>query len=109
MSIAALKGLYCQLRRDYDVKYILTASLNQDYLENFFSQIRGLGRHCDHPTPMSVKQHFRLLLISWNSVELDNSNVKGDIDPGLEKDDFVTVDLQPKCTHFIFTDGRRPV
>lgn len=94
-SIAAFKGLYCQLRGDYNVKYIpvLMIRLSQDCLENFLSQIRGLGRHYDHPTPTSNNAFDFLLLISRNSVELDNSNVERDIDPGLEKDDSVTVNL----------------
>ena len=92
MSIAALKGLYSQLQNHYGVKNILTARLNQDCLENLFSQIRGLGRRYDHPTPTSVKHRFRLLLIARNSVELGNANVQRDADD-FETDEYVSVDF----------------
>ena len=56
-----------------------------------FSQVRGLGRYYDHPTPTLVKHRFRLLLIERNSVELGNASVQKDTD--FETDDFVTVDF----------------
>lgn len=54
-SIRSLLGLFNDLRK-YDVKYILTARLNQDCLENFFCLVRGLGHFNDHPTPVDVKR-----------------------------------------------------
>ena len=74
MSIAAVKGLFQDLQTQFDVKYLLTARLNQDCLENFFSQLRGLGHHYDDPTPIEVKYRFRLLLFARNSVDLNSSN-----------------------------------
>lgn len=81
MSITALRGLYKSLQSEYCVQYILTARLNQDCLENFFSQLRGIGHHYDHPTPLEVKYRFRLLLIARNCVDLNSSNVRRDADP----------------------------
>ncbi|CAL1261083.1 unnamed protein product [Larinioides sclopetarius] len=40
--------------------------LNQDCLENFFSQIRGVGHFYDHPLPSEVKHRIRLLLLGKN-------------------------------------------
>ena len=80
MSITAVKGLFASLQALYNVQYILTARLNQDCLENFFSQLRGIGHHYDHPTPAEVKHRFRLLLVARNCVDLNNSNVRRDGD-----------------------------
>ena len=39
MSCTALRGLYSMLGRKYGLKYMLTSRLNQDCVENFFSQV----------------------------------------------------------------------
>lgn len=38
------KNLFEDLKREYDIKYLLTHRLNQDVLENFFSQVKQLLR-----------------------------------------------------------------
>ena len=78
LSITALKGLYEYLKDHHAVKYLLTAQLNQDCLENFFTQLRGLGHHYDHPSPVEAKNRFRLLLLARNSVDLQSSNVQSE-------------------------------
>ncbi|CAL1289907.1 unnamed protein product [Larinioides sclopetarius] len=65
MTIASLYGLYEDLM-PLDVKFILTSRLNQDCLENFFFQIRGVGHFYDHPLPSEVKYRIRLLLLGKN-------------------------------------------
>jgi len=50
LSIAATKGLFNDIRSRFGAHYFMTTRLNQDCLENFFSQVRGLGHHHDHPT-----------------------------------------------------------
>ncbi|CAL1267708.1 unnamed protein product [Larinioides sclopetarius] len=59
MTIASLYGLYEDLMP-------LTSRLNQDCLENFFSQIRGIGHFYDHPLPSEVKKRIQLLLLGKN-------------------------------------------
>ena len=51
MSIAAVKGLYQDLNARFGTNFLLTARLNQDCLENFFSQLHGLGHHYDIQVP----------------------------------------------------------
>ena len=84
MSIAAVKGLYQDLNERFGAKFLLTARLNQDYLENFFSQLRGLDHLYDHPSPIEVKHRFRLLLIARNSVDLNSSNLQRDNESNAE-------------------------
>jgi len=112
MSITAVKGLFASLQALYNAQYILTARLNQDCLENFFSQLRGIGHHYDHPTPAEVKHRFRLLLVARNCVDLNNSNVWRDAetdDNGLLPDDsqfdeYLTVHLLNNA-HVFLTDA----
>ncbi|GBL59146.1 hypothetical protein AVEN_255902-1 [Araneus ventricosus] len=65
MTIASLYGLYEDLK-PLNVKFILTSKLNQDCLENFFSQIRGIAHFYDHPLPSEVKHRIRLILLGKN-------------------------------------------
>ena len=91
MSIAATKGLLKDINTAYGADYILTARLNQDCLENFYSQLRGLGHHYDHPSPIEVRNRFRLLLLTRNSVDLNSSNVQRDATAdALTDDDDIT-------------------
>jgi hypothetical protein len=78
MSVSAAKLLLDDVRSRYDASYVLTARVNQDCLENFFSEMRGLGHHYDHPTAAEVKHRFRLLVIAINAVDLRNCNVQRD-------------------------------
>lgn len=41
VSTASVKCLFEDLKNEFDVKYLLTYRLNQDVLENFFSQVRS--------------------------------------------------------------------
>jgi hypothetical protein len=42
--------------------YIMTARLNLDYLENLFSQIRGLGGQIRDPTVLDFKYRIKKVL-----------------------------------------------
>ena len=48
-------------------KYILTARLNQDVCENFFSQLRGLGGPDTHPDRIQVLQRAKMRLMIKDS------------------------------------------
>lgn len=70
-------------------------------MENFYSQLRELGHHHDHPTPIDVKNRFRLLLLARNSVDMNSSNVCRDspigvlsIEDELNSSDYLSVQLQ---------------
>lgn len=72
-SIRSLFGLFSDLQ-PLQMKYILTARLNQDALENFFSQLRGIGHFHLHPSPIEVKHRLRLLLLGHNADDIPLSN-----------------------------------
>ena len=59
----ALPLLLDYLRKTYGISYILTAKLNQDCLENFFSAIRAKGGLHDHPSPLEFKYRFRSYIL----------------------------------------------
>ena len=78
-SITALKKLYTYLIEQYNIKYILTCKLTQDCLENFFSQIRSLGRGYNHPNPLEFIYRYRNLLFTKNFTNIQfNKNIQSE-------------------------------
>ena len=74
LSIRALQGLFCEIKKSYGVKYLLTSRINQDSVENTFSQIRGIGS--PHPGPVESKNRLRLILLGKNGkILVQNSSV----------------------------------
>lgn len=67
ISIRSLQGLHRELMTEEGFTYVMSAKCNQDILESYFSQIRGLGRFYDHPLPMAVSQRIKSLLFSRNA------------------------------------------
>lgn len=65
MSICSVLGLKNDLKH-YKVEYLLTSRLNQDCLENLFTQIRGLGHYYEHPLPTEFKYWLRLIILGIN-------------------------------------------
>ena len=72
--INSLLELLPYLKSAYLVNYILTHRLNQDCLENVFSQIRGMGRLHYHPNPVEFRYRLRALLISKSQGKVMSSN-----------------------------------
>jgi hypothetical protein len=63
-SIRALRNMYItDLRGRLQIRYIITRRLNQDCLENLFSQLRSKGGAYDHPTPISALYRIRMLIL----------------------------------------------
>lgn len=97
ISITSLQNLFTEIRAKYAVKYILTHRVNQDCLENLFSQvnitlcvksynnysfhfilqIRTRGGLHDHPSPLSVLYRLRMILLGKNpGVVQSHTNVQ---------------------------------
>ena len=70
-SIKSTKALYQQLvvETGSPFRFLLTAKLNQDCLENLFSRLRALGGDNVHPTPIEALRRMRILLLN-NGAEL---------------------------------------
>ena len=66
-SIKSTKMLFKDLVVGVDspgpFKYILTARLNQDCLENLFSKLRAMGGPNDHPGPVRFMKRLRMMLL----------------------------------------------
>lgn len=77
LSNRSLSELYQYLHTKYKIEYILTARLNQDVLENFFSYIRGMGGPNDHPHPLDFKHRLKWYILGKysNSIFTENQNV----------------------------------
>jgi len=85
MSIASLKLLKYEMELKYQKPYLLTYRLNQDLLENFFSQLRTRGGLHDYPTPLECFYRMRMIIlgknpgiVQANSNALDRSKDTGD-------------------------------
>lgn len=65
MQINATKVLLKILQQN-GLKYILTCKINQDALENLFSQLRGRGGLDDHPTPLNALYRLRMMILGKN-------------------------------------------
>jgi len=63
ISSTSLQNLYEYLHEKYNLEYILTRRLNQDALENFFSQLRTRGGLNDHPTPLNALYRIRMMIL----------------------------------------------
>ena len=72
----SIRELYQELKSEGQ-SYLRTYLLNQDALELFFSNIRGLGGSSDHPRPANFISRFRALVLSSNVENLlnDKKNV----------------------------------
>jgi hypothetical protein len=60
----ALKQLFAYVKARFNVKWMMTCRVNSDHVENFFSQIRGLGGAYNHPGPDEMLNRMRLLMIT---------------------------------------------
>lgn len=63
ISTQSLINLFQELKEKHDIEFVMTSHLNQDCLENLFSQIRALGGPYSHPTSAEFINRLRTLLI----------------------------------------------
>ena len=89
ININSIKDLWNRLSSNPNInlKFIMTNRLNQDALENFFSQIRAKNRNDDRPDSCRFQTAFRS--ISFESIfnQSTNSNCEIDNDSFLLKPD----------------------
>ena len=64
-SIQSVRSLWEELRQE-GFSYLLTHKLNQDFVENLFSAIRGMGGSDTHPDPVTFCNRIRILKIQPN-------------------------------------------
>jgi hypothetical protein len=60
--MTSLRELYADLSSEYGIQFLLTSRLNQDHLENFFSQIRGVGGFNMNPTALELKHRIKKII-----------------------------------------------
>ncbi|GBM64480.1 hypothetical protein AVEN_194238-1 [Araneus ventricosus] len=66
------------------MKFVILCRINQDALENYFSQVRRKVGGNDHPTPVNFLQRTRMLLAEGMFVMCGNANCEPDDDIILE-------------------------
>lgn len=87
ISISSLRSLRTDMENMYGMTYILTHRLNQDCLENFFSQVRARGGHSDHPSPLNALYRIRMIILGKISMVQENPNTKERGEGGGEEED----------------------
>lgn len=83
ISNKSLLGLFHYLKNTYNIEYLLTAKLNQDVLENFFSCIRSMGRTHDHPDALQFIYRMRWFIMGRYSSAM--MSVKSNTAPDSEE------------------------
>lgn len=66
MHTNGMKSLL-QILKENNLKYLLTSKINQDSLENLFSQLRTRGGLNDHPTPLNALFRLRMIILGKNA------------------------------------------
>ncbi|KAK7497615.1 hypothetical protein BaRGS_00011255 [Batillaria attramentaria] len=80
MAIRTLLALWEDLHTNHQVRFLLTDRLNQDCLENLFSQIRGNKGHVDNPSAEQFRLFLRQVMVDNFLVHSTGSNCRDDSD-----------------------------
>jgi len=64
INIESTKRLFENMKAKFGIEYLLTARLNQDYIENLFSSVRGLGVFHQNPSPVDCITRLKTLIIT---------------------------------------------
>lgn len=94
ISISSTKELFKDMTENFGIEFMMTKKLNQDALENFFSQLRTRGGLDDHPTPLQALYRIRMIILGKNP-GIIQKNVNTVLD-GLEEE-FVMKTVFQKC------------
>lgn len=99
ISITSLKMLYGILKQMFpkQFSFILTHRLNQDLLENLFSQLRCRGGNDDHPSPLNSIYRLRMIILGKNTgvVKTNMSTIDASDDEFLLSQIFKEVEIEP--------------
>lgn len=72
------------MKRSFNIQYLLTRRINQDVIENFFGVIRAKGGLHDHPSPVEFKYRLRSYILGRNEGAYSEfSNVEPDDTPDI--------------------------
>jgi len=71
MNINGTKHLLKILQQN-GLEYLLTSKVNQDALENLYSQIRSRGGLNDHPSPLNALYRLRMIILGKNPGVVSN-------------------------------------
>ncbi|GFS12816.1 transposable element P transposase-like Protein [Elysia marginata] len=79
LSITCLLQLWDDLRSNHDTKYLLTARLNHDCLENLFSVVRGKGGRRTNPSPREFRGAIKQTTVDAILLTGEGKNCQEDI------------------------------
>lgn len=78
MAIRTLLALWADLKDNHNVKFLLTDRLNQDCIENLFSQIRGNTGHVANPSAAEFRSFMRRAMVDHIIHHSEGSNCAED-------------------------------
>lgn len=78
ISIKSLLLLWEDLKTNHDFKFLLTFRLNQDCVENLFSQIRCNTAYIDRPYPSQFRVYISRIMVNRIFSRPNNSNCEDD-------------------------------
>lgn len=84
ISNSSIQMLLEDMKRRFNIQYLLTRRINQDVIENFFGVIRAKGGLHDHPSPVEFKYRLRSYILGRNEGAYSEfSNVEPDDTPDI--------------------------
>jgi hypothetical protein len=92
VSINSTLDLYTELKKE-GLSYLLTSRVNQDALENVFSQIRALGGNNTHPTSVETINRIRTICLTKNVSTILSSSCPVEQNTCDDDDGFLSVNL----------------
>jgi len=93
---------FLKMLKEYGLNYLLTSKINQDALENLFSQVRCKGGLINHPTPLNALYRLSMIVLGKNpgitcdSNTCDKNNREFLLSKML-KDADITINKDNKC------------
>lgn len=80
VSNFSLASLFQYLKEKFDITYILTSRLNQDVLEQLFSNLRSKGGSNDHPNALDFQHRLKWYILGKCNEDIltGNTQINGD-------------------------------
>jgi hypothetical protein len=94
LNINSIKMIWEELSTKYSLECLLTRRLNQDKLENFFSQIRFCGGHRDNPDSIQFNAAYKQITVNRVLAPVSNKNCEDDVESFLVKVEHFTSNRQ---------------
>ena len=94
LNINSIKMIWEELSTKYSLECLLTRRLNQDKLENFFSQIKFCGGYRDNPDSIQFNAAYKQITVNRVLAPVSNKYCEDDVESFLVKVEHFTSNRQ---------------